>query len=66
MIQVTMVAGDEQFMEWESDAWGDLSKREHELRVARYRKVEQYSDYMNSYVVYKKKKKRVMLTLCHC
>lgn len=63
---LNIVRGNFTFCAWHENGWKDLQKKEHELRLQGYRKVNQDFDYLNMYVTYKRKKKRIVLTMLLC
>lgn len=63
MCHLNIVQGDFVFADWDRNGWSDFKKKEHELRVQGFRKVEREFDSQNMYETYRKKKKRVTLTM---
>lgn len=62
-MHLNIIQGDFIFYDWKENSWKDLSRKEHELRLQGFRKVNQEFDYLNMYVTYKRKKKRITLTM---
>jgi hypothetical protein len=62
-MHINMVRGNFLFCDWKENGWNDFRKKEYEIRRQGYRKVEHEYDSLNQYVTYKRKKKRVVLTM---
>ncbi len=62
MTQISVVRGDLIFLQWENGI-EEFRKKEHQLRLLGFRKVEHDFDFLNIYVTYKLKKKRIILTI---
>ncbi|PKR83506.1 hypothetical protein [Heyndrickxia camelliae] len=65
-LHLNIVRGDYKFYEWEDDGWKKFREKEHELRMNGWRKCNQDDDYLNRYFTYKRKRKKVTLTMCCC
>lgn len=62
-MHINVIKGDFIFYDWVANSWQDFSRKEHEIRIQGFRKVNQEFDYLNMYVTYKRKKKRITLTM---
>ena len=62
-MHLNIIQGDVIFYDWKENSWEELKRKEHELRLQRFRKVTQEFDFLNMYVTYKRKKKRITLTM---
>ena len=62
-MHINIIKGDFVFYDWKEKSWEDFNRKEHEVRLQGFRKVNQEYDYLNMYVVYKRKKKRITLTM---
>lgn len=62
-VHVNIIQGDFIFYDWKENGWKEFSRKEHDLRMRGFRKVNHEFDYLNLYVTYKCKKKRITLTM---
>lgn len=62
-MHLNMIPGDFIFYEWKECAWKDFHKKENELRQQGFRKVNQDFEFQELCVIYKKKKRRITLTM---
>jgi hypothetical protein len=63
MHHVNQIQGDYIFFEWKEHAWKQFRKKEHELRLQGFRKVDQEFGFQDLYITYKHKDRRVMVTM---
>ena len=65
-MHLNIVSGDFIFKEWDENGWELFKKKEHELRMQGFRKTNTDFDALNMYITYKRKKKRIVLTMLLC
>lgn len=65
-MHISIIRGDFIFHQWEDEDFKAFHRKENELRKQGFRKVNQDYDYLNMYVTYKRKKKRITLTMAMC
>lgn len=65
-MHLNMIQGDFIFHYWKDNAWRDFRRKENELRKQGFRKVNQEFEFQELYMTYKRKKKRVTLTMALC
>lgn len=54
------------FFDWKKDSWKEFQRKEHELRMQGFRKVNHEFEFQDFFVTYKRKKRRVVLTMALC
>jgi hypothetical protein len=62
-LNLNITFGDFLFCEWDKFGWKHFKGIEHHLRMLGFRKVERSFDDLNMFVTYKRKKKRITITM---
>jgi hypothetical protein len=62
-MHLNQIKGDYIFYDWKENAWKEFKKKEHELRLQGFRKINKEYGHQDLYITYKNKEKRIMLTM---